>query len=170
MLNRGEYGQFFPVTCSTAYVPENGAVIWCGATPEILAQMGGNVFDPNAEGATAKTPFTASTMRQTKDIPDSIDDIGDEWISAAIYDPEAKRPFSFLKPEIEHYRSLRIAPPNQHFIPRFIKMATSGQAAAFESRTCAQCQKAMMVSCCPSYPNRRIYCQSCYLQYLEKTN
>ena len=169
-MENNEYGKFFPVDFSTAYLPENGAVLWCGATLEDLERIGGNIFDPNAEGATVKTGVDLTSMRSVKDIPDSIDMLTDDWIGVPIYDPQVRRSFTFLRPEVEHYRALRIAPPDDHFIPRFIRATTVSQIVAFESRTCAQCQTAMMVSCCPSYPNRRIYCQSCYLQYLEKTN
>ncbi|MBI4598778.1 hypothetical protein HY734_01110 [Candidatus Uhrbacteria bacterium] len=168
MLERGEYGHFFPTAFATCYVPENGAALWCGATPGDLARLGGNAFDPNAEGATVKTAFDPSAMRSVSDIPDSIGDLGDDWAGVPIYDAEAKRSFSFLKHEIELYRALRIAPPNRHFIPRFIEAATAGQAVAFEKRACANCSKPLTVSACPRYPDRRIYCRECYLSHIEQ--
>src|SRR3989339_541125 len=168
MLDDGEYGYFFPVTFSGTYVPESGAVVWCGATEEELKQIGGNVFDPNDDGATMKTDFDPSSMKSAAEVPDSIDELTDDWIDVPIYDPQAKRSFRILKPEAEHYRALRIPPPNRHFIPRLLESATSGQLAALERHTCAQCQKQILVSKCNRYPDRKIYCTACYLHYLEQ--
>ncbi|MFA6131631.1 MAG: hypothetical protein WC702_00990 [Patescibacteria group bacterium] len=169
MLERGEYGHYLPPELSSTYVPEGGATIYCGATDEELKKIGGLFFDPNAEGATG-TERLKNEPRSLKDIPDSIDDLGDDWIGVPIYDEQAKRTFSFLKPELDYYRAKRIAPPAEHFIHRLNTLAASGQICSLEKQQCYECQKEVLVSKCPQYPNRKIYCQSCYLKYLEENN
>ncbi len=169
MLSRGEYGSYLPVSLATTYVPEGGAVIYCGAAPEELEKIGGLVFDPKDEGATGVDRLT-TTPRNREEIPDSIDDLTDDWLGVPIFDEKAKRTFSFFKPEVEHYRSLRIAPPNTHFIRRLNELAMSGQLSAFENRTCVKCQKEILVTKCNQYPNRNIFCRICYNKYLEENN
>ncbi|MFH1252872.1 MAG: hypothetical protein V1664_00875 [Candidatus Uhrbacteria bacterium] len=169
LLNRGEYGHYLPVSLATTYVPEGGAVIYCGAILAELEKIGGLVFDPNDESATGIDRLT-STPRQRSEIPDSIDDLTDDWIGVPIFDEQAKRTFSFLKPELDHYRALRIAPPNTHFIRRLNEVAMSGQQSVFEKRACAECQKEITVTGCQQYPNRRVFCHGCYLKFIEKNN
>jgi hypothetical protein len=167
LLDTGEYGHYLPVTLSSTYVPESGAVSYAGATPEELKQIGGNLFEPTADGATGAERIT-TTPRNASDVPDSIDDVTDEWAGVPIFDPEAKRTFSFLKPVLDHYRALRIAPPTRHFVQRFNSFSLLGQVAAFETRSCDSCKKSITVAQNRSYPNRRILCNVCYLAFLEQ--
>src|SRR3989338_4584692 len=116
MLDRGESGMFFPLSMGFSYVPENGAAIYCGATTDELAKMGGKMFEPTAAGAMGEGRVDPAKIRQTHEIPNSIDDLTDDWVGVPIFDSVAKRTFAFLKPELEHYRALRIAPPTTHFV------------------------------------------------------
>ncbi|MFH1405432.1 MAG: hypothetical protein ABIH21_05075 [Patescibacteria group bacterium] len=168
MLEQGVYGGYFPVELSSTYVPECGAVVYNGATKKDLESIGGNLFDASAQDATGEDRIDRSKIKSCNDIPDSIDDLTDEWVGVPIFDPNAGRTFSFLKPEIDHYRKMRIAPPNQHFIQRLHAVTQGGQQSAFEKRTCAHCNSELTVSVCIKYPDRRIYCKPCYLNYLEQ--
>ncbi|HBR80902.1 MAG: hypothetical protein UX09_C0015G0004 [Candidatus Uhrbacteria bacterium GW2011_GWE2_45_35] len=169
MLERGEYGHYLPPELSSTYVPEGGATVYCGATEDELQKIGGLVFDPNAEGATGVDRLKVEP-RTLDSIPDSIDDLGDDWVGVPIYDEKAKRTFSFLKPELDYYRAKRIAPPAEHFIRRLNEVALNGQLSSFETKQCHKCQKELLVSKCPNYPDRKIYCNDCYLKYLEENN
>ncbi len=168
MLERGEYGTYLPTTLSSTFVPECGSVIYGGATVEDLKPFGGNPFDAEAEGATGADRVDPAKARRREEIPDSIDELSDEWIGVPIYDEVAKRTFTFLRPEVEHYRRLRIAPPNIHFIRRLHEVSHAGQVTAFTSATCAECKKVLTVAKNVRYPERRIYCHSCYTTFLEK--
>ncbi|MBI2485267.1 hypothetical protein HYW18_03940 [Candidatus Uhrbacteria bacterium] len=168
MMDEGTYGSIFPTTFSSSYIPESGSVLYAGSTEEDLRILGGNQFLPTDAGATGVDRYDMSKTRQLADIPDNIDDLTDAWIGVPIYDEQAKRAFSFLKPEVEHYRKWRIAPPGEHFIPRMQQMSWSAQIAQFENRVCTKCSKPLLVTVCRRYPNRRILCRDCYLAYLEK--
>ena len=168
MLERGEYGQFFPAIFSGTYVPESGPILYCGATAEQVKQIGGNEFDVNAFGATSKTEVDPDQVRYRNLIPDSIDDLDDSWVGVPIMDEVANRTFAFLKPELEHYRRLRIAPPTTHFIRRLHEVSFTGQMAALEDRACAECEQEVMTSYSMHYPDRKVYCRECYLNYLEQ--
>jgi hypothetical protein len=168
MLETGEYGNYLPVEMSTSYVPENGSAVYCGSTDEELNKIGGNKFDPNDEGATGFEKIDKSKIRDRADVPDSIEDLTDEWVGVPIYDDVSKRTFAFLKPELEHYRELRIAPPNTHFIRRLHEVATSGQLCEFVNKTCSRCSKNLLISKNKKYPDRKIFCTQCYLRYIEQ--
>jgi len=168
MLERGEYGSYLPTSMSSTYVPESGAVIYAGASPEELARFGGNLFDAETDGATGADRVDPSKARRREDIPDSIDEITDDWIGVPIYDEVSKRTFTFLRPEVEHYRALRIAPPNTHFIRRLCEVSHAGQVTTFTRAACAKCQQAVTVAKNIRYPHRRIYCKSCYTAFVEK--
>ena len=167
LLDRGEYGEFFPVLMSTAYSPECGAVEYCGATENDLKAMGGQWFPVDALGALGEV-VDPSTIVKAKDVPDSIDDVGEEWVGRPIYDGASERKFAFLRPEIEHYRKLRVAPPTKHIVRRMNELVQSGQLAAFEMRACSGCGKEIRTSKNVRYPDRKIYCRACYLHYLEQ--
>jgi hypothetical protein len=168
MLDKGQYGEYFPTTFSTSYVPECGAYLYAGADPEDIEKLGGNVFDPNEYNATGLEEVDLSQAKSTDDIPDSIQDVGDEWAGKLIYDKDVNRTFAMLKPEIEHYRELNIAPPAEHFILRVKNISSLGQKAQLVNSTCQSCSKEVLVSVNKKYPNRKIYCKKCYLEYLEK--
>ncbi|MBI4598775.1 hypothetical protein HY734_01095 [Candidatus Uhrbacteria bacterium] len=168
MLERGEYGNYFPTSMASTYVPESGAVLYAGASDEDLRKLGGPVFDPEAEDAMGKDRVDLSKARRIEDVPDSIDDLTDDWIGVPIFDPEANRPFSILKPEAEYYRRERIAPPARHFISRMKALSFSAQKAQLEYRACAVCSAKLLTSANLCYPNRKIYCMKDYLAFVEK--
>ncbi|PJA47369.1 hypothetical protein CO172_01905 [Candidatus Uhrbacteria bacterium CG_4_9_14_3_um_filter_36_7] len=168
MLEDNEHGDFFPTKFSSTYGPESGAAVYCGSSVEEIRQLGPNNFDPNEQGATQRKEIDPKLIRLRTDIPDSIDELTDDWIGVPIYDEEAKRTFAFLKPEIEHYRSVHVAPPNTHFIRRTNKASVLGQLCSLEKRLCSNCAKESLVAKCENYPDRKIYCKSCYLNYLEE--
>ncbi|MEK9157353.1 MAG: hypothetical protein AAB448_04495, partial [Patescibacteria group bacterium] len=152
MLDRAEYGNYLPTALSSTFVPESGAVVYGGATEEQLRLLGGQIFEADAEGATGADRIDPSKARRRDEIPDAIDDLGDEWIGVPIYDEVSKRTFTYLRPEVEHYRRLRIAPPNIHFIRRIQELSHSGQVAAFEHATCSKCQTDVIVAKNVRYP------------------
>ena len=124
-------------------------------------------FDVHADGATGERLDPAS-MKKLSEIPDSIDDLTDDWIGVPIFDDVSDRKFAFLKPEVEHYRALRIAPPNKHVVRRMAKLGKAQNLAGFETKSCASCNKELMVGMNIRYPNRKIYCKEHYLEYIEK--
>ncbi len=168
MLDEDAYGEYFPTTFSTSYVPECGALLYAGADLEEVEKLGGNKFDPNEKDAAGMSEVDLDHVRSAEDVPDSIGDLSDDWAGAPILDKDIDRRFSILKPELEHYRSLRIAPPNDHFILRMKKLSSVSQKAQLEYRNCAKCSGKVLTSINKGYPERKIYCKQCYFEYLEK--
>ena len=169
MLERGEYGEFFPLSLATGYVPYSWGVTFGSATAEHLVKYGQPLFGVCDDGACGvEKEMKGDGMKTTDEIPDSIDEISDDWIGVPIWDPTFKRKFSFLRPEVEFYREERIAPPDRHFIRRVLEMPRVGQTIMFEDRTCEKCSKKVLTTKNLTYPDRVIYCRACYLKYLEQ--
>lgn len=170
MLERGEYGEFFPGIMATAYQPEGGCIEYCDMDMDEVRTFGINEFDLNAENAAKMDGVDISSMRRVEDIPDSIDDITDDWIGVPIYDEKAQRQFAFLKPEIKHYKELRIAPPNKHFIARVADVDQSFNSCIFTKKNCEVTGQELLVSRNRRWPNRKVLCMEEYYKYLNERN
>lgn len=168
MLDAGEYGEYLPASFSPSYFPESGAIMFYGADPKDGEMFGGNMFDPSSEGAYGDESTNASKERQTTDVPDSIDELTDDWVGVPIQDSAINRRFTMIKPEVEFYKKMRIAPPDKHFTRRVRDLYWAANIGVFEPHACAKCNRNMTVAHNRKYPERRIYCKTCYLRYLEE--
>jgi hypothetical protein len=168
MLDRGEYGECFPAYFAASYFYESGAAVLFGCDKTDAQQLGVADYDPNANGASGYGEVDPNA-KQTSEIPASLADINvEDWAGKPIFDPAINRQFSFLKPELEFYHKKRIAPPKEHFITRMITLLKQMNSAIFENQACAKCSKEIRVAKCFGYPERTIFCKSCYLQYIEQ--
>ncbi|MFH0959187.1 MAG: hypothetical protein V1897_10835 [Pseudomonadota bacterium] len=169
MLDRGEYGEFFPPSFSPSYFLESGSAAIFGSGKKDAEAIGAGMYDPNEGGASGFDPYDPEKDKTVDDIPDSIDDFSPEqWANVPIYDPEVDRKFSFLKPEIEFYQRFRISPPKDHFIRRILGLQHEMNKAVFEDILCDECGTNMHVAKNLTYIDRKVYCKKCYLNYLEK--
>ncbi|HBR81124.1 TPA: hypothetical protein DEA21_05825 [Candidatus Uhrbacteria bacterium] len=171
MLERGEYGEFFPMSMATSYFPDSGAVLYLGAPKELGLKLGALDFEPESSGAVGEELSDVSKMKDTSLIPDNIDDLDEkQWLGIPLWDSSWKRRFAFIKPEIDFYRKNRLGPPRRHFIARMQSLFLEANIGKFEDQTCYNCQKQILVALNPTYKNRKIYCHNCYLKYLEENN
>lgn len=167
MLQCGDYGQFFPVTMSPTYFGEAGAVNHYGADLSEWKTLGGVPFDPESFGAVGD--LETGTLISSRTIPDRIADMEDaDWLGKPVMDEEVHRRFAFMKPELDFYRRKKIAPPHRHFVYRMMDLLQEDNLAVFEDWVCAKCSKEMRVAKNATYPHRTIYCESCFLAYLEE--
>lgn len=168
MLEKGEYGKFYPLFMSHCYVLTSGSVLVYLSEKKDLEKLGATFFEPESNGAVGKELEDTSKMRQAKDVPDCIDDFTDDWLNIPIYDEAVKRRFAYIKPEIEFYKRMKIAPPNNHFTERVKDLFRQSNSGVFEETTCAKCKKKIQVARNKVFTNRKIYCKPCYYQYLEE--
>ncbi|MDA1038208.1 MAG: hypothetical protein O2877_00790 [bacterium] len=165
MLEDGEYGQSFPQRFAvTPYRHSAAPIVF---TPDEVESLGVMDFDADADGAFGN--WEGKEMHKIEDIPDHINDVGDEWVGRTIWDPVMKRPFGILKPELEFYRKMNIPVPREHFIARIETSLWPEVLMMSQHETsCKKCEKIIEVADSRAYPNRKIYCRTCYLQYLEE--
>src|SRR3989339_145511 len=158
MLDRGEYGEFFPLSFSPVYFLQSvSAMYWLSGDVE-AKQLGAALYDPSSADAIGEGRVDSSMARSAAEIPDSIDEIGDEWCGVPIRDDTLGRYFTFLKPEIALYKRLRVAPPDKHFIRRMVEMIREANSAVFDTSTCLKCGKGIIISKNVTFPKRKIYC------------
>lgn len=167
MLDRGEYGNFFPLVMTSSYFGQSGGVLYYDAELSLNKTFGGLEFDPESAGAIGALDVTEG-MKTSTDIPATIDQMTDEeWTGVPIMDVAHNRRFAFLKAELAFYRAKHIAPPNEHFVYRIINLSQEGNLAVMEQTTCAKCGKKIEVAKNLTYPKRKIYCMDDYIQYLK---
>ena len=168
MLELGEYGEFFPANFSGSYFYEAGAPAFFGCGQKEAEQLGIDEYDPNANGASGFAEFDPEKGKTVEQVPDSVNDFkAEDWAGKPVFDPEKNRQFAFLKPEIEWYHRKRIAPPNKHFISRLTELQKEMNTAVFEDAKCSNCAADIRIGKNFMYPDRKIYCKKCYLDYLE---
>ncbi len=167
MLKRGEYGRMLPPVFSFGYFPESGAVFYLGASIDDWERSGMARFSINAEGSFGAIRLEGKEVLQPISVPDHIEGLDDSWAGCVIMDTEIKRPYTFLKPEIAFYRKHRLAPPRQHFTARIRDLIWASNSGLMERGSCSECNKEIYAATNRTFPNRTIYCQACYLKYLE---
>lgn len=167
MLDRGEYGEFFPAKYSPSYYPDAGALVL--DAQDMGEAFGALDFDPESMGAIGEPLYDESKMRSTEEIPDCINSVkSEEWVGVPIMDPKVNRRFGFVRPEIEFYKKNQIPLPNVHFIPRIKQLYFESNSGVFDQSTCDKCKKKITIARNITYKNRKIYCKPCYLEYIEQ--
>lgn len=167
MLDRGEYGEFFPTTFSSSYFQESVAGINLGATKSDEQKYGFPSFDPESHGAIGELG-DVTLLKDPETIPDAIADVNiDEWSGVALLDKQMGRRFAFLKPELEFYKAHKIAPPTRHFIHRVDSLYHTANLFLLEDTVCNACNKPLRVAKNMTFKNRKHLCREDYLKYLE---
>ena len=168
MLDRGEYGEFFPLSFCHSYLPQSGPGLYLLCEDDEYASLGWNLFDPESHGAIGQDLYQALEPCSTASIPDHLPEDAETWAGKPILDEQLHRRFSFIKPEITYYKEQNLPLPDEHFISRVQKMVWMSNGASFQDYSCAQCQTPVRIAKNKLFPDRKIYCRPCYLQYLEK--
>jgi hypothetical protein len=167
MLDRGEYGAFFPVAFSPSYHGDSFA--FClGITEVEKKKMHILDFDPETQGAIGQDLIDTDRIRPAVSLPDHVRDLTDEWAGIPLLDEEAHRRYALLKPEIEFYRRFAVAPPTKHFVSRIKNLWREANQGNFYDARCAKCDRPIRVARNAAHPKRTIFCEKDYLRFLEE--
>ena len=166
MLDSGEYGNFLPPKLGTSWFHESGSIKYLLTDLEFGKKADAHLFDPEEEGAYGDEFIGGAEVPDSTTLPDSIDDC-DEWAGKPVVDSSYGRRFAMLKPEVALYKKLRIAPSMTHPVQRVTDLIWTANSGVFVDAKCEKCDKDVITSMNKTYPEKRIYCQECYLQYLE---
>lgn len=169
MLDRGEYGQWMPASMSPSYFWDSSAVGFFAADQTFAEKIGANTFAPESEGAIGEIGEIgeASQLVDPSTLPDSIDDLSDDFAGKAMFDQIFKRRFAYLKPEIAFHKKMGVALSDRHYIARMNALMWDLNTGVFQPTSCAGCQKTIRVGMNRNYPDRTVYCKSCYLAFIE---
>jgi len=167
MLETGVYEDSLPAKFSGAYFPESGATTYYLAPRELGNQMEAHMFDPNSEDAIGEELMKARDVTPISEIPSRAEDV-DQLEGKVFKDPTLNRRFGFIKPELDFYKHMHVAPPMEHQIERVRRVILMANSGVMEKGICHHCSKEIMFAKNAMYPTRKIYCKDCYHEHLEK--
>jgi len=167
MLDRGEYGEWFPSYLGTQPPEISFASLTSPFTREELDRMDVAKFDPKR--AMRYAPYTNDAQkRDPKDAPDCIQDVGDEWVGVQFEDVAEERQYNVSAQELKHRKEKGYPFPKEHYRARMKELVNQVNNACRIPAECAVCQKKITVNENRAFPDRKIYCYECYLKYLEQ--
>ena len=164
MLDRGEYGDFFPLGFSPTYFFASAALPWL-IDDKDAEELGANLYDLESMGGSGEIDPNAP-MTDVSELPDHVKDF-DGWHGKHLKDKKEGKRFAYLKPEVKLYQDLNIAPPLKNPMLRLRSLLEELNSAIPMEVECAKTGKKLRVAKNKVYPNRKIYCREAYLEYLE---
>lgn len=161
MLDRGEYGEFFPPELLPVPYRTSAVVYFYGFEDFDNAQKYGydvSLVEENSEET------AAGQIVKSEDLPGDIKDVGDDIPNKIIFDTKNNKKFRIIKQELNFYRKYNIPLPREHPDSRVSSTRKQfGLVVNFYDRPCAKCGKTMQTSYAPERPEKNIWCEPCYL-------
>ncbi|MBI2055322.1 MAG: hypothetical protein HYT42_00285 [Candidatus Sungbacteria bacterium] len=162
MLERGEYGEFFPPELSPFPYNLSLATSYSGfGDIDTAKSYGYRIEDIQDE---PEKEIGLETIPSSR-LPTDIKDIDDSILSKVIFDEQNKKKFRLTGYELEFYRKHNLPLPRAHPLARMAewrKMDIFKLNFEFYDRPCAKCGKAMRTSYHPEQ-SYRVCCEKCYL-------
>jgi len=161
MLERGEYGEFFPYSSSLFAYDTSYAGFIAPLERAEAERLGSRWYDfPVA----ADDPAILSIER----LPFRLTETGDDVLERQFRCPESGRPFRFVKPELEIHRTMGIALPRVHpSVRRKERSVAALYLARFYRRACGSCGESIVTIYPPDVPFP-VYCQACFERLVVK--
>ncbi len=168
MLERGEYGQFFPQDLSpTGMQFSHSAMYYRLSTADVQA-LGAPLYDPDQGVVLAPKKTVEEPPKDASAAPDCLRDVDPAvWVSKPFMDERVRRRWSVVPKEFAYYTDRQLPFPEEHYSSRLQKQIQMMNQPAFEQLPCVVCQKPVQVGRNPAFTKRRVHCMSCYLKYLE---
>jgi len=168
MLDKGEYGKFFPPSFAP-WIPQTGfSSVVAPFTQAELEAMEAPIFDPKEQMRFA--PYIKDqVLHEIEEVPDTINDIGQEWVNIPFEDKEEGRRFNVNTKELAYRKQKGYPFPRRHYRARFKELVSQINSPEQEIGICGQCEKQILVNKNPMFSKKKVYCHDCYINYLEKT-
>ena len=167
MLERGEYGLFFPGSFSPSGFSFSVGQLYLGFSQKELHTFGALMLDP-------KRSFLLAPKREDQqpvsvcDLPDRPCDIPPDFAGMIpIYDAIGDRSFSLLPAELTMRLHYGWSLPNRHFLSRLTDLVHHANSPVEEKILCTSCQQSIVTFKNSLFSERRVFCQPCYLSFLE---
>ena len=155
LLEKGEYGEFFPYSMSTFAYNGSLAELAFPLNETEIIKIGGS-WQPDTD-----TDTLDMFILPTEEIPDSILDVKDEILTKALICRETGRPFRIVNSELEFYRNYNIPLPDVHPNKRMKNRYNyMGNYRAYDN-ICSLCQKNIKTMY-NSNNDWKLYCDDCY--------
>ncbi|MFA6999569.1 MAG: hypothetical protein WC241_00460 [Candidatus Paceibacterota bacterium] len=154
-LEKGEYGDFFPLSFST--------FAYNGSTSDFIFPLNKEEVDKVDGLWQSETESNAVGMDlvASEDIPDNIDDVDNSILSKALVCKETGKPFRITESELEFYRVHSIPLPDIHQIKRIKDRYKYLGNYRMNSDICNMCRK-NIITMYNSKDGWNLYCDDCY--------
>ncbi len=155
MIERGEWGRFFPPGISPFGYNESLAQEYLPLSKEEAKKRGFHWYEA------ADAPPQVKKIIPAARLPDTIADVPDDVLQWAIQSERSGRAFRIVKPELDFYRQMGLPLPHLHPDERYDDRAALRNPRHLWDRACAKCQKTVQSTFAPSRPET-VYCDECY--------
>jgi len=153
MLERGEYGEFFPYRLSPFAYNGSHAMSMYPMTGEAARQVGARWYDFDAEKRASATSIDG--------LPYRLDDVTDDVLKERFQCPVSGRAFGFVRPELDFHRRMGLALPRVHPVVRYRELTSILLPFRLYDRNCDSCGVKMKTRNGPTV-TAPVLCQSCY--------
>lgn len=155
LLEKGEYGDFFPYYFST--------YAYNGSTSDLTFPLEKDEIE-NIHGLwQSETESNAGNINliETKDIPDNIDEVDDSILTKALICKETRKPFRIIKTELDFYKVHGIPIPDIHQIKRIKDRYKYLGNYIINKDVCTLC-KNNIITMYDLNEGWNLYCDNCY--------
>ncbi|EKD33121.1 MAG: hypothetical protein ACD_76C00090G0002, partial [uncultured bacterium] len=167
MLERGEYGEFFPADFSEPGFQYSLGEETFGYSESDLKNFGAPKYDPERGGVVGIDSIKKEAIRINQ-IPDCLKEIdSDKFVGQPILDEKLNRHYSVTPAEFEFYKQNNLPFPREHFLTRLKNLFAHVNTPFFTEANC-ECGQSIQVYHNRTFPHRRVLCNACYLAHLEK--
>jgi CxxC-x17-CxxC domain-containing protein len=158
MLQRGEYGEFFPLSMSSHPYNKTNAAIEEPLSKEEVLKNGWFWEDEKESEIDLRSVKTLSGDA----IPDDIKLVSDEVLNQVIICEKTGKPFRIVKPELDFYRGRNLPLPTIHPLER-MKSRLMAWRHPFRlwKTVCSKCGKEIWSGYDP-VRKLKVYCEQCY--------
>ena len=157
MREDGEWGEFCPIKYSPLCYNETQAYERFPMTKEEVIEQGWNWKNESDE-----MPDVDRIINATQ-IPETTDDVPDDILNWAIRCMKTKRPYKFIRAELEYCRKYNLPLPRLHPDERHRQKLAIMNPWKLWNRKCNKCSKEMQTTYSPKR-TEMLYCEECYLK------
>ncbi len=167
MLDRGEYGQFLPLSLSPTGLQFSQVDAFYDLLEKDVVRFGSPLYDADRGIAFAPQKTLTAPLADLTQVPDCISEVQSDWAQKPFLDPDVHRRWSVPPQELAYLKRSGLPFPQSHYSTRLRDLYLTMNRPEAEQKHCASCQKLISVGRNKTFPNRRVYCSSCYLKYLN---
>jgi len=156
MKKTGEYGEFFPFSCSPFAYNETIANEMFPLNKEAALKLGCEWRDEDKE-----IPVIPNSI-QAKDLPGNIKETKDDILDKTIICEESGKPFKIMREELEIYHRLSLPIPHLNSEIRYKNQLLQRTSIQLFDKKCDKCSKVVKTTYDPKEGIKNIYCTECY--------
>jgi len=170
MLDRGEYGEIFPIRFCQGYIPNSGFGWVFGMKMDEIKIFKPRQFDPADADAYGPLWDKPELFQDITTLPDTFAEMTPAQVGVPYLDKEYNRPFVYQQHEIDFCKKFGIAPYHNHYLKRFWDATNELDRATYGLSKCQSCGKEIRVYKNTTFDERKVFCKVCYNTFIEQNN